>query len=77
MKEVITRLEKIAHSNDDRFGYNIAIEVRNGRIWYEFRCYEQADNHEFVSGRGESPEWAALMAMNHIEDALEQWGYTE
>jgi hypothetical protein len=77
MKEVIRRLQKIAELNDDEFVYKIDIDVRHGGIWYEFKCYEESDLHEFVSGRGESPELAALNAMKQIEDALEQWGYTE
>lgn len=76
-ENLLLRLENIAQTNDDEFGYTIDVIPRQNKLRYSFNCYEKADGHTFVSSCGYALADVLKDAENEIPQALADWGYDE
>ena len=74
---LVARLQVIAKKNHDEFEYNIEIETKGCKISYRFVAIETGDNHEFVSGCGDTVDDAVADAAENIEESCKDWGYKE
>lgn len=77
IEELVSRLEKIANQNGDRFYYYVSVEATRVGISYEFLANEKSDGHCFVSGRGITIEIAIKNATDNIAASLVDWNYSE
>lgn len=75
LQQLITRLERVAEVNDDRFEYSIRIRVKRGTAVPEFVCEESADRNVFFSRTGETIEEVIALAWSEVALACAAWGY--
>ena len=75
IERLITRLEKIAKKNRDKFGYKIEINVERNSLFYSFVAFETTDGHEFLTGHGKTIEDAIINADNDVEESCKMWDY--
>lgn len=77
LSELVLRLMRIAERNDDEFRCEVRIDVRNGaqKPSYKFVCLELADHHEWLTGRGATPEEAARNAASQLDAACKAHNY--
>lgn len=73
--QLTNKLEKIARKNKDRFNYRIEIGYNTVSLVYRFVAFETADNHEFVSGYGNTIEKAVIECCQQIDAACKAWSY--
>lgn len=76
MNDLIKQLQRIAKTNSDRFNYQVRIEPRPAGLLFVFECYESAEGHLMLAGRGPSIEAAVAAAKAEVAPALRNFGYT-
>ena len=74
-RAVSERLQKIAKRNGDKFEFTCTIALQPDGLLYEFVAAEDADGHEFVTGKGPTAEAAIVQAAERIESACKYWHY--
>jgi hypothetical protein len=76
MRKLIERLERIAKVNNDKFSYNINVELNSkSGLRYTFTATEITDNHDFIVVQSNNLITLVDMANEEIEEVCEAWGY--
>jgi hypothetical protein len=78
MKKLLQQLDRIAKANNDEFKYSAELRYNKklDSVIIEFMASERADQHEFVSGMGESfDEIAESISEELLKEACDYWSY--
>jgi hypothetical protein len=76
IEHLIMVLQDIAKKNNDSFKYRIEIHPTSKDIvQYRFACVEDADEHEFLTGYGNTIQDAINTAARDLNEACKEWGY--